>query len=306
VAVAVIDMGTNSTRLLVAELGNGTPRELERRTTVTRLGAGVEASGHLATEAIDRVCDVLRDYLAIAESHSPRGLRALATSAVRDADNGGAFIAELRERFALDAEVIDGKTEARLTYRGATAGRKLNGRTLVFDIGGGSTELVVGDADGSLAFYESLQLGVVRHSERLLQGDPPTPDELEALGNAVNAELDAARTRYAGDPPSHAIAVAGTPTSMAAIELEMDAADYDAAAVEGHVLELRFLQRQLGRLASMPLSERSRVRGLHPDRAPTIVAGLVILTGTMRAFGLERVEVSENDVMLGAALQLGD
>jgi exopolyphosphatase/guanosine-5'-triphosphate,3'-diphosphate pyrophosphatase len=306
VAVAVIDMGTNSTRLLVAELGNGTPRELERRTTVTRLGAGVEASGHLATEAIDRVCDVLRDYLAIAESHSPRGLRALATSAVRDADNGGAFIAELRERFALDAEVIDGKTEARLTYRGATAGRKLNGRTLVFDIGGGSTELVVGDADGSLAFYESLQLGVVRHSERLLQGDPPTPDELEALGNAVNAELDAARTRYAGDPPSHAIAVAGTPTSMAAIELEMDAADYDAAAVEGHVLELRFLQRQLGRLASMPLSERSRVRGLHPDRAPTIVAGLVILIGTMRAFGLERVEVSENDVMLGAALQLGD
>jgi exopolyphosphatase/guanosine-5'-triphosphate,3'-diphosphate pyrophosphatase len=304
VAVAVIDMGTNSTRLLVAELGNGTPRELERRTTVTRLGAGVEASGHLATEAIDRVCDVLRDYLAIAESHSPRGLRALATSAVRDADNGGAFIAELRERFALDAEVIDGKTEARLTYRGATAGRKLNGRTLVFDIGGGSTELVVGDADGSLAFYESLQLGVVRHSERLLQGDPPTPDELEALGNAVNAELDAARTRYAGDPPSHAIAVAGTPTSMAAIELE--AADYDAAAVEGHVLELRFLQRQLGRLASMPLSERSRVRGLHPDRAPTIVAGLVILIGTMRAFGLERVEVSENDVMLGAALQLGD
>jgi exopolyphosphatase/guanosine-5'-triphosphate,3'-diphosphate pyrophosphatase len=303
-SVAVIDMGTNSTRLLVAELGNGAPRELERRTTVTRLGRGVELSGQLATEAMHRVCEVLGDYLQIAETHSPDGMRALATSAVRDAENGGAFIAELRERFALDAEVIDGATEARLTYRGATAGRTLTGRTLVFDIGGGSTELVIGDESGDLAFYESLQLGVVRHSERLLQGDPPTPDELEALGDAVNAELEAARMRYTGDSPDHAIAVAGTPTSMAAIDLDMDAADYDPAAVEGHILELPFLQRQLGRLASLPLEERAAVRGLHPDRAPTIVAGLVILIGTMRAFGLDRVEVSENDVMLGAALEI--
>ena len=301
-SVAVIDMGTNSTRLLVTELDDGPPRELVRRSTVTRLGGGVEASGQLATEAIDRVCDVLGGYLEIAAAHAPQKVRALATSAVRDADNGGAFMAELRERFALDAEVIDGETEARLTYRGATAGRQLKGRTLVFDIGGGSTELVIGEPDGSLRFHESLQLGVVRHTERLLVGDPPGPGELETLGNAVNEELDAARARYAGPPPELAIAVAGTPTSMAAIELGLDASEYSADAVEGHVLELPFLQRHLGRLASMPLAERREVKGLHPDRAPTIVAGLVILIGTMRAFGVGSVEVSENDVMLGAAL----
>jgi exopolyphosphatase/guanosine-5'-triphosphate,3'-diphosphate pyrophosphatase len=119
----------------------------------------------------------------------------------------------------------------------------------------------------------------------------------------VNEELDAARARYGGPAPDRAIAVAGTPTSMAAIELGLDAADYSAAAVEGHVLELPFLQKHLGRLASMPLTERREVEGLHPDRAPTIVAGLVILIGTMRAFGLKAVEVSENDVMLGAALE---
>jgi exopolyphosphatase / guanosine-5'-triphosphate,3'-diphosphate pyrophosphatase len=302
-SVAVIDMGTNSTRLLVTELGGGKPREIVRRSTVTRLGRGVETSGQLATEAMDGVCDVLAGYLELAAAHSPAKLRALATSAVRDADNGGAFIAELRERFALDAEVIDGETEARLTYRGATAGRRLAGRTLVVDIGGGSTELVVGEPDGSLRFHESLQLGVVRHGERFLLSDPPGPEELETLGRSVNEELEAARVRYDGPPPEHAIAVAGTPTSMAAIELGLDAADYGADAVEGHVLELESLQRHLGRLASMPLAERREVRGLDPDRAPTIVAGLVILIGSMHAFGLKRVEVSENDVMLGAALE---
>lgn len=173
----------------------------------------------------------------------------------------------------------------------------------MFDIGGGSTELVVGDAGGSVGFHESLQLGVVRHSERFLQADPPTANELEALGKSVTAALEGARGRYGGPTPDHAIAVAGTPTSMAAIELGLDVADYTADSVEGHVLELAFLQKHLGRMASMSLDERRRITGLHPDRAPTIVAGLVILIGTMRAFGISRVEVSENDVMLGAALE---
>lgn len=302
-SVAVIDLGTNSTRLLVTDLAGGRPREVARQSKVTRLGTGVETSGRLATEAIDRVCCVLDGYLEIVNSHTPSSVRALATSAVRDADNGAAFIAELRERFALEAEVIDGETEARLTFRGATAGRELAGSTLVFDIGGGSTELVVGDAGGSVGFHESLQLGVVRHSERFLQADPPTANELEALGKSVTAALEGARGRYGGPTPDHAIAVAGTPTSMAAIELGLDVADYTADSVEGHVLELAFLQKHLGRMASMSLDERRRITGLHPDRAPTIVAGLVILIGTMRAFGISRVEVSENDVMLGAALE---
>ncbi len=235
---------------------------------------------------------------------------AVATSAVRDAENGEAFLAELRERFALDARVIDGATEARLTYRGATAGRTVSGPTLVFDIGGGSTELIVGDADSGeedgdgeeLAFRASLQVGVVRHSERYLTSDPPEASELEALADSIGEELAAARASYGGATPSHAIAVAGTPISMASIELELDHDSSFPDAVEGHVVGIEFLQRQLGRLASLTFEERRQVKGLHPDRAPTIVTGVVILIATMRAFGIDEVEVSRNDILLGAAL----
>ena len=303
--VAVIDMGSNSTRLLVADLGDPSqPRELERRSTVTALARGVDSSGQLSPEAIDDVCAVVDGYLELARAHDSDPVLAVATSAVRDAGNGEAFIAELRERFALEASVIDGGTEARLTYSGATAGRELRGPTLVFDIGGGSTELIVGGGDAEdeeeLTFHASLQLGVVRHSERYLTSDPPEAAELEALADSIGEELVAARASYGGATPAHAIAVAGTPLSMAAIELGLDPADADAA--EGHVVGIGFLQRQLGRLASLPIAERRGVKGLHPDRAPTIVTGVVILIATMRAFGIDQVEVSRNDILLGAAL----
>lgn len=301
--VAVIDMGTNSTRLLVAEVDptTGALSELERESRVTRLGRGVDTSGQLGAEAIEDVCAVIDEYSAIAARHEPEHTTALATSAVRDATNGGAFLAELRERFALSARVIDGLEEARLTYGGATSGRAPATGTLVFDIGGGSTELIVGDGP-DLRFHESLQIGVVRHSERFLRSDPPGSAQLEALADSVGAELAAARTRLDGASPTRAVAVAGTPTSLAAIELGLDAATYDRRQVEGHELELASLQRQLGNLASLPLAERRAVHGLDPDRAPTIVCGTVILVGTMRAFGLRRVEVSERDILWGAAL----
>ncbi len=298
--VAVIDIGTNSTRLLVTELSGTSPRELVRRSTVTGLGRGVDSSGQLSAEAIERVCSVVASYLELAREQRAESTVAIATSAVRDAANGDAFLAELRERFALDARMIAGETEARLTYTGATAGRARSGTTLVVDIGGGSTELIVGEADGALRFHTSLQVGVVRHSERYLIADPPAATELEALATSVRSELNAARTAYGGETPEHAIAVAGTPTSMAAVELELD--PYDPDAVEGHRLGIGFLQQQLSRLASMPLAERREVTGLHPDRAPTIIAGVLILIATMRAFGLEEVEASEHDILLGAAL----
>jgi exopolyphosphatase/guanosine-5'-triphosphate,3'-diphosphate pyrophosphatase len=306
VPVAVIDMGSNSTRLLVADLADpSNPRELERRSTVTGLARGVDSSGQLSPEAIDDVCEVIAGYLELARSRDADPVIAVATSAVRDAANGEAFIAELRERFALEAVVIDGATEARLTYRGATAGREVKGPMLVFDIGGGSTELIVGDGgngaeEEELAFRESLQVGVVRHSERYLTSDPPEAAELEALADSIGEELAAVRAAYGGATPSHAIAVAGTPLSMAAIELELE--PYDGEAVEGHVIGIEFLQHQLGRLASLSIEDRRRVTGLHPDRAPTIVTGVVILIATMRAFGIDQVEVSKNDLLLGVAL----
>jgi exopolyphosphatase/guanosine-5'-triphosphate,3'-diphosphate pyrophosphatase len=295
--VAVIDVGTNSTRLLVADVAGGTVSPLERRSTVTRLGRGVDLSGHLAGEAIDDVCGAIDGYIGILQELGAETMDAIATSAVRDADNGSAFIAELRERFALSARVLDGEEEARLTYLGATSEAPPSEPTLVVDIGGGSTELIVGTGT-EISFHDSLQAGVVRHSERCISNDPPTAEELEALATDVRGLIeDSVGT---GVEAAAGIAVAGTPTSLAAVEIGLE--PYDPTRVHGHVLALPSIQRMLSRLASLPLPERVEVTGLHPDRAPTIVAGVVILVEAMRAFGLEQVTVSEHDILYGTAL----
>jgi exopolyphosphatase/guanosine-5'-triphosphate,3'-diphosphate pyrophosphatase len=295
--VAVIDVGTNSTRLLVADVEDGKVSPLERRSTVTRLGRGVDLSGHLAGEAIDDVCAAIGDYVGVLEELGGETVDAIATSAVRDADNGSAFIAELRERFALSARVLDGEEEARLTYLGATSASPPTEPTLVVDIGGGSTELIVGQG-AEISFHDSLQAGVVRHTERHIAGDPPTAEELEDLATDVRGLIE--ESLGAGVEATQGIAVAGTPTSLAAVEMELE--PYDPARVHGHVLALPSIQHMLSRLASAPLAERVELPGLHPDRAPTIVAGVVILVEVMRAFGLERIAVSEHDILYGTAI----
>jgi exopolyphosphatase / guanosine-5'-triphosphate,3'-diphosphate pyrophosphatase len=298
--VAVIDMGTNSTRLLVADVANGHVTELERRSTVTRMGRGVDTSRQLAAEAIEDVCRIVGEYIEIYESLGAESVTALATSAVRDAENSGAFIAELRERFELNARILEGTEEARLTYLGACAERPAAKSTLVIDIGGGSTELVVGTGE-AMSFYTSLQAGTVRHTERYLNADPPDAGELEALADDVRSLIDAELSSEAISHAEEGIAVAGTPTSLAAIDQELD--PYDPKRVHGYVLSLGSIQRMLSMLASMPLEERLEVKGLHPGRAPTIVPGAVILIQVMRAFGLTEVEVSEHDILHGAALE---
>jgi exopolyphosphatase/guanosine-5'-triphosphate,3'-diphosphate pyrophosphatase len=299
--IAVVDIGTNSTRLLVADLDDGAVAEVDRRSTVTRLGRGVDTSSHLSAEAIEDVCSTVGEYIAAYQSHGAERVVAIATSAVRDADNSGAFIAELRERFALDARILDGGEEAGLTYLGVVAGREPAGdETLVVDIGGGSTELVVG-SDHEVGFYASLQAGTVRHTERHLPTDPPAPAELEELAEDVRGLIDAELRERVHAHASEGIAVAGTPTSLAAIEQELD--PYDPERVHGYRLSLPSVQRMCSMLASKRLEERLEVKGLHPGRAPTIVAGVVILIQVMRAFGLGEVEVSEHDILYGAALQ---
>jgi exopolyphosphatase / guanosine-5'-triphosphate,3'-diphosphate pyrophosphatase len=302
VRVAVIDMGTNSTRLLVADVEGGRVRELARDSTVTRLGRGVDTSGHLANEAIEDVCAAIARYIGVYEELGAERVDAVATSAVRDADNREMFIAELRERFALDARILDGAAEARLTYLGAWADRHAQERTLVVDIGGGSTELVVGDGR-EVAAYASLQAGTVRHTERHVAHDPPTAAELDALAADVRALIDEALAGTALPRADVGIGVAGTPTSLAAIEQQLD--PYDAELVHGYRLSLASIQRLLSELAVMPLEERLEVTGLHRGRAPTIVAGVVILIQVMRAFGLAEIEVSEHDILWGAALEAG-
>jgi exopolyphosphatase/guanosine-5'-triphosphate,3'-diphosphate pyrophosphatase len=295
--VAVIDVGTNSTRLLVADVAEGRVSPLERRSTVTRLGRGVDLSGRLATEAIEDVCEAIGVYVGLIEELGAEAVDVIATSAVRDADNGSAFIAELRERFALSPRALDGSEEARLTYLGATSESLPSEPTLVVDIGGGSTELVVGRGS-EISFHDSLQAGVVRHSERYIAGDPPAASELEELATDIRGLIEASLSP--GVEAAHGIAVAGTPTSLAAIELGLE--PYDPSRVHGHTLTLPSIQRMLSQLASVPLAERVEIPGLHPDRAPTIVAGVVILVETMRAFELEEITVSEHDILYGTAI----
>jgi exopolyphosphatase/guanosine-5'-triphosphate,3'-diphosphate pyrophosphatase len=266
---------------------------------VTRLGRGVDLSGQLSSEAVEATCEVIAEYVAACGEAGVERTDAIATSAVRDAENGDAFVAELRERFALSARVLDGEEEARLTYLGATAERTAVESALVIDIGGGSTELIVGHGE-RIGFHASMQAGVVRHTERHIATDPPGTVELEALAADVRSLLEAALGGRAVPRPSKGIAVAGTPTSLAAIELALD--PYDPERVHGHVLPLPTIQRQLSMLAGAPLADRAAIVGLHPDRAPTIIAGVVILIETMRAFDLDEIEVSEHDILYGAAI----
>ncbi len=300
--VAVVDIGTNSTRLLVADVDGGAVRELDRRSTVTRLGQGVDATGLLAGEAQARVLATLDTYAEIIDGLGAQAREAVMTSAVRDAANGAAFAATVRERYGLRARTLSGDEEARLTYRGATAARDPSDATclLVVDIGGGSTELVVG-ARGAVRFHVSTQNGVVRHTERHIHTDPPTEAELAALAADVRPSIEAAVPADVRAQVRAVVAVAGTATSCAAMDLALE--PYDAARVEGHVVSRARIAELLDRLAAVPLAERRRVPGLHPDRAPTVVAGVAILRETLDAFGVDRVEVSDRDILWGVALR---
>jgi exopolyphosphatase / guanosine-5'-triphosphate,3'-diphosphate pyrophosphatase len=298
--VGVVDIGTNSTRLLIADVEGAGVEEIERRTTVTNMGRGVDHTGLLCSEAVEDVCTVIGDYKARYEEMGAERIMAFATSAVRDAANGEAFIAELRERFGLGARLLTGEEEAHLTYLGATAQRPADDPTLVFDIGGGSTELVIGEGS-EVGFHASLQAGTIRQSERHLTSDPADPHELENMAADIRNLIERAiAAQPEGGRPVRAIAVAGTPTSLAAIDQELE--PYDPGRVHGYRLGMKRIQRMLSRLSSLPLAERLRVPGLHPGRAPTIVAGTVILVQVMRAFGLQEVEVSELDILQGSAL----
>jgi exopolyphosphatase / guanosine-5'-triphosphate,3'-diphosphate pyrophosphatase len=299
--VAVIDVGTNSARLLVAEVEGRVVTPVRRQSRVTRLGRGVDLSGRLSAEAIEDACAAVGDYVEAIDELGAERVDAIATSAVRDSENGSAFVAELRERFALSARVLDGEEEARLTYLGAGSAVPLTVPTLVIDIGGGSTELIVGSGE-EISFHTSLQAGVVRHTERHIGTDPPTAEELEELAGDVRGLIEAAVAE--GARAEEGIAVAGTPTSLAAVEMELD--PYDPERVDGHELVLPSIQRMLSQLASVPLAERVEIPGLHPERAPTIVAGVVILVEAMRAFGLDRITVSEHDILYGTAIHLAE
>jgi exopolyphosphatase/guanosine-5'-triphosphate,3'-diphosphate pyrophosphatase len=297
VRVAAIDIGTNSTRLLVADADGGALREVERLLEITRLGDRVDADGELAEASTQRVETCVARYAERARELDASTPLAVATSAVRDAANGAEFMQRLEQRCGVRTRVLTGEQEARLTLRGVVSGRTLSGAVVVCDIGGGSTELIAGD-DGRVDFAVSLNLGCVRMSERHLHSDPPTAEEVAALRREAAGMLP-------GDVPAGSlIGVAGTITTLATIDLGLD--EEIPERVDGHELSAEAVAAQLQRLAALPLEERRQVRGLMPERASTIVAGTAILAELMHHLGAERLTVSERDILHGAALEAAD
>ena len=289
--VAAVDLGTNSTRLLVADV-NGGLTEVSKRLTITRLGDGVDERRMLLPVAIARVRNCLTEYRRELEELGAERTLCIATSSVRDAENGEAFLGEIEWSYGFTTRLLSGEEEAALMLRGVTAGRAALDDVLVVDIGGGSTELVVA-RDGSVAFSTSLDVGSVRLTERFLKTDPPAAAELAAAGAYVRSLLPALDT-------TRAIGVAGTVTTVATLDL--GDREYDPERTHGHRLTLASVQTQLERLASMTTEERLSLPGLEPGRAPVIVAGILVLREVLRAYGLDELEVSERDVLHGAAL----
>jgi len=289
--VAAVDLGTNSTRLLVADVDGDSLDEVIRLLTITRLGEGVDERRRLLPVPIARVRNCLAEYRREIEELGASRTLAIATSAVRDAENGEAFLGEIEWSYGFTTRLLAGAEEAAMMVRGVTAARPPVEDMLLVDIGGGSTELVL-CSDGGARASTSLDVGCVRVTERFLASDPPTEPELAAAAAYVRSLLPAYEARVA-------IGVAGTVTTLATLDLGLE--EYDPELTHGHRIARASVERELERLAGMTLDERLQVPGIEPGRAPVIVAGLVVLLEIMEAYDLAEIEVSERDILHGAA-----
>lgn len=294
--VAVVDIGSNSTRLfLCTGWGPGGPAG-ERLTTITALRRGAAPDGSVAPEALDRLDTCLRDYAARIAAFGPAEVVPVATSAVRDAPNREAVAAVVRARLGVPPRVLSGDEEARAAFAGARLGVPDDpGVVMVVDIGGASTELVRGGPAGPEGAV-SLQLGGTRQTERHLRHDPPLAEEAAALLDEAAALVNGGLARIGG--PAPAVGVAGTVTSLAAIELGR----YDPAEVHGHVLTRAAVASMSERLCAMTVAERARIPGLEPGRAPVIAGACLIVRAVLERAGLDEMRVSERDLLDGVAM----
>jgi exopolyphosphatase / guanosine-5'-triphosphate,3'-diphosphate pyrophosphatase len=297
--VAAIDQGTNSTRLLVADVEEGHITDVERDTTITRLGEGVDERRRLLPVPVARVRNVLSDYRKRVESLGAERTLLVATSAVRDAENGEAFLGEIEWSYGFTTRLLTGQEEALFVFRGVTSEIALQEGTIIVDIGGGSTELIAGGPAG-VHWRDSIDIGSVRLTERFLHSDPPTEQELNDAAAAVRALLAERVPNEVRAGTRSAIGVAGTITSIGALAIGMD--EYDRNRVHGFELAVTALDEQLQRLANVPLAERRKLRPLDPERAPVIVAGAVIAREVLAYFDLDSLKISERDILDGAVL----
>lgn len=297
--VAVIDIGTNSTRFLVAEVAGSSVVERERLLTITRLGQSVDRTGRLDPAAMDRTERAVARYVELARAHGVERILATGTSALRDAADGRAFMDGLARRFAIESRILTGEAEAETTFAGVTSDADPTDGIAIVDVGGGSTELVIGDASGPL-FARSVQVGSVRITERHLGEGRVSPDRLAAARRDVRATVAEA---FAGAPLERdtvLVAVAGTATTLVALDLRLPG--YDPERVHGHALTRPVIVAWRDRLAAMDLEERLTLPGLEPGRAPVIVGGALVLETVLDVLGRDRARVSDRDILHGIAL----
>ena len=298
--VAAVDCGTNSIRLLVAEAGDGSVlTDLDRRMEIVRLGQGVDRTGQLAPEALERTFAACRRYAAIVEKLGAERVRFVATSATRDATNRDVFTAGIRDILGVEPEVVTGATEAELSFTGATRGLtdRFPGPYLVLDIGGGSTEFVLG-TDTPVA-ARSVDIGCVRMTERHLTADPPTAEQLAAARADIEAAIDLAAEAVPLDRTATLVGLAGSVTTVAGIAQQLP--EYDSARIHGSWLTSDQVREISDRLLAMDRVERSRIGVMHPGRVDVIGAGALVLRAVVDRVGLDGLLVSEHDILDGIA-----
>jgi exopolyphosphatase/guanosine-5'-triphosphate,3'-diphosphate pyrophosphatase len=300
--VAGIDCGTNSIRLLIADVARSGLTDVVREMRIVRLGQGVDRTGRLAPEALERTRVALADYAATIRRHEAERVRMVATSATRDADNREEFTAMVRAELGVDPEVISGQQEAALTFAGAASAlAAVTDPLLVVDIGGGSTELVRG-ADGTLRAH-SMDVGCVRMTERHLRDDPPTAEQIAATVDDVRAATDHARVDVPLDGPLTFVGVAGTVTTVAAIALGLER--YDPEVIHGSTITGAQIKDVTERLLRMTHTERAALPVMHPGRVDVIGGGALVLRTLVEETGVDAVVASEHDILDGIALSLG-
>jgi exopolyphosphatase/guanosine-5'-triphosphate,3'-diphosphate pyrophosphatase len=306
--VAAIDCGTNSLRLLVADVNPaaGTLTDVDRRMEIVRLGQGVDATGRLAPAALARTLRALRSYAEIVAAAGATAVRMVATSATRDAANAADFVAGVHAVLGVGPEVLSGDEEARLSFTGATtelaaAAEPVSPPYLVADIGGGSTEFVLGDPP-VVSGAASVDIGCVRMTERHLRSDPPTPAEVAAARADIGAALDVVAAKIAVADARTLVGLAGSVTTVAALALGLDA--YDAGLIHHARIGAAQVQEQTARLLAMPQAERARLGVMHPGRVDVIGGGALVLEAIMTRFGFTEVLASEHDLLDGIAWSL--
>ena len=301
--VAAVDCGTNSIRLLVTDIAAGRQTDLQREMRVVRLGQGVDRTGRLAPEAIARTRAALQDYTRICKSHGVERIRMVATSASRDAENRDEFRDMVREVLGAEPEVVSGDEEAALSFAGATrALDRGDGPFLVADIGGGSTELVLGTE--SVTGARSVDVGCVRLTERHLLDDPPTREQVAAAETDIDAALELVRQKVDVEQARTPVGLAGSVTTVAALALGLQA--YDPRRIHLSRLSAQDVRRVAGDLLTMTREERAALPVMHPGRVDVIGAGALILRTLVDRLGWDTVLVSESDILDGIAWSISE